>query len=895
MTDGRYPSTSNYASGEILVTDPIHNLPASIVGSNDYMRPYYMGFIPYDDVPKQCLCTRAERTAQGDIIITEEKARNHGWGFVTCTASAGVPQTYAGYVNASGTVTRGLGTGTSRFINQACMARYATTNVITISLAYIVVPEADLDIRDSAAKTRDAGRNVYRAWCPGTGYQMPSVTVPFISTTTLGDGFDKFFRNEAVLNFGDITVDGETINLSCKAEDFPDDNPTWRKKFTANGTNYILFAQLNSYVYPTYGRYRKAADEAATAVSIVPFIEHDCLETNAAVARADGKWITIGNPTTLASMQIDIDYWYGQTADSVYFNAGSVSSGSVGMGKYYVEGNKMSHGSGLDAYWWCDQTGTIPGYGRDGILHGRHICYNRNNGDNVFDIFPMLRPKDIWYAIAPFHKIDTAHQGQSNTNPQNSYTATYSTQIFDNNAPTETRKQDTTANLLPELMTWQVPSADITTDEFNIDDMPAYEPKEDVMDKFTGDNISFNLLGDFGDTHDFITHWVLKDVEVQAFGSYIWKNLLDPSDLNAKKVWQNILIMGASYINTGQLDPSRLLEYIISLRYFPFELYGHSTATASGNVYFGTGMTGVPVSSLAYARKLNSMAIRLDGGMIKLDPNDEFWYKDFRDYVGSSAAIYIPFCGTYEIPISEVQPDSAFHVWYEIDVASGAMTAYVSSIHYDSKHPLGAFYPVLIANGVCGFEVPITSTNANRLNAQIIGDIQRVVGAVTEPIGHAFGKVVSGLTTAMTASGGNSQAVAGAAGDADVGDALGSVSIGLLPTLAGGSAKEAAGNLLGVAADMMTRPAIGMPLLQGGRGWGALASPLTAYLQLRRGRYLYPDKYAHTFGKPEMHKRKVNSIKGYCECANIDTSGLNCTETERQMVKQILETGFYRK
>ena len=889
MTPNKYPDASSYASGEIVTTAPIHNLTAAQVADKDYMAPYYMGYIGYDETPRQCLCTRAERTSDGDIIITEEAPRNHGWGYVTCTATAGVPNVYEGYVNAGGTITRQFSTGTSRFINKAVMSRYATTNVIKINLAYIVVPEADLDSRDSAAKTPNLSTNVYHAWCPGSGYTMPSVTVPFISTDALGDGFDKFFTNEVALDFGNITVDGETINLSCKAEDFPDDNPTWRKKFTANGTTYILFAQLNSFTYPVYGRYRKAADETATAVSIVPFIEHDCLETDTTIAKPDNKWISIGTPTEIASMQINIDWMYGQTADSVHFNTGNVSSVKVGMGKYYVEDNKMSHGSGLDAYWWCDQTQTIPGYGRDGILHGRHICLNRSYGDNIFDIFPLLRPKDIWYAVAPFHKIDTAHQGQSNTNPQNSYTATYSTEIFDNNVPTDVRKQDTSANLEAELMNWQMPSTDIAANEFDIGDMPAYEPTENIMDKYTGDNIAFNL-GGIGETNDYVTFWVMDKGMVNNFGAHLWKNLLDFDAQGdpVAGVWQNIMVAKNTYFDTGSFDPSRVMDYIISLRYYPFELFNKASSTSPNtNIYFGSGKYGVDVVSVPF--KLNNLAIDITGGSIVIPKDADYLYKDFRDYDGSTAIMYLPFCGEYQIPISEIEPLTQFDISYEVDILSGACTAYVKVVHMES----GKSYPVLVANGQCGFDIPLSATNANRLNAQILGDAQRAIGGILEPTKQAFSKIGKDISSAgqLIMGGGYADL------DIDVANYVGAVAGPLagVATEMGLATPKAGMNLVNQAADMVTRPAIGMPLIQGSRGWAALANPLKPYIQLRRARYLYPDNYSHTMAKPECRTRRVNTIKGYAECANIDTSGLQCTETERQMIKRTLETGFYRK
>lgn len=888
MTPDRYQNASSYAGGEVVTTQPIHQLTGFPA---DYMGAYYMGYYNADDVPRQALCTAVSLTADKDILFKTETKRNHGWGFATCTATAGKPNTLVIYPNASNALTRALGSGTSRFINAAVMARYAVTNTITLYMSYIVIPKSDLDSRNCAARTRDTTNNVYVAHCIANPSTMLSVTVPFISTDGLGNGFDKFYRNESSINFGSVSIYGTSFDIEFTASDFADDNPTAQKEVTVNGTDYIIFCQLTYYDYPVYGRY-KQTNNASTAVSIVPFIEHDCIEPSTAIAKSDGKWMTIGPPNTLTSVQIDIEYLYSETADSVYVNSGSVTSNNVCMGDFYVINGIMQHGSGTACYWWCDITQTVPGVNRDGILQGRHICYSRNSSDNVFDIYPMLRPKDIWYAVAPLHKLDTAHQGQSNTSPQNEYTTAYSTEIFENNCPTETRKQDTTANLTPELMTWQLPSTDITENKFNIEDMPVYEPTDNVIDKFTGDSIT-NTVSSIAAPNNYVTHWVMDKNQIDAFGAYIWKNLLefDGGGSPLPGVWENIKIAASNYWGTGTLDPAGVMSFVVGLRFYPFELYTQSTATTHKNIYFGTGRLGVPVIVSENTRILNQISVALSGGIISISGDDAaFLYRDFRDYAGASATMYIPFCGTYQIPISEIEEGAAFSIAYQIDMTTGAMTAYVDAIHGSIE------YPLIIANGMCGFEIPLSASNANRLNAAILGDAQNAIGAILQPIEHAGGKIKTAVIGGMSAGAGDITSASQISGDSmSVGEAMASTTIGPMAAIGGAAGIETSANVLNLASDMLTRPAVGMPLLQGGRGWAALGAPLTPYIQIRRGRYFYPDNYTHTQGKPENRQRQINQVRGYAEAVNVDTTGLTCTETERQMIKRILETGFYRK
>ena len=897
MRPDKYADASSYASGEVVTTVPIHQLTSDVT-AGDYMYPYYMGYYDYDDTPAHALFTKVSLTADKDILFEEETPRNHAWGFVTCTADSGVPRLFEGYVNTSGTVTRVYANqaGTSRFINKACMARYAVTNIIQIFMSWIVVPEADLDSNDSAAKVRDYTKNVYVAACYDNMSSMLSATIPLISTDSLGNGFDKFFTNDAPIDFGNVTIAGQSFNISVTASDFPDDNPTCRKVFTVNGTNYVFFGQLTYYNYPIYGRYRKAADEAATAVSIVPFIEHDNIMGAPLVSKENTKCISIGPPTDfITKVRIDIDYYYGETADSVSVTSGYVGTNGLCLGRFYVKNGIMQHGSGSACYWWCAQTQTIPGLNRDGILQGRHICYSVDSADNKFNIYPMLRPKDIWFATFPNHKLDTAHQGQNNTNPQNSYTATYSTSIFDSNVPTETRKKDTTVNLTPELMNWQLPSADITENDFNIDEMPSYEPTVDTLDKFIGDNITFTN-GNWGNTGNFITNWVLTAAQVSNFGAKIWTDLLefDAQGDPVSGIWENIRIAKQSYWTTGSLDPASLLDMVISLRYYPMNLELVSSNTGCDEcVYFGTGKIGVDVDTAPNkVRKLDTLATQVgwsDNGVMKYDcsikiPTDrDKVYFDWRDFVDATAFLYIPFCGTYQVPIAEIIPGDTLVMRFIVDMTSGALTCNVHSEHS------GKEYPVLIATGTCGFEVPITATNANRLTAAVIGDYQNAIGAIIEPIQGLTNDVMSAMQ--FTGGSGGGGEVAGGSQTYE-GDAL--------STAAGGA------NILSITADtvmtpfnmakgMLTRPAVGIPLLQGAKGWGALSCPQYPYLQIRKGRYVYPSSYSKHVGKPEFITRNVSSVKGYAEAVNVNTSGLPCTLEERQMIKQILETGFYRK
>ena len=51
--------------------------------------------------------------------------------------------------------------------------------------------------------------------------------------------------------------------------------------------------------------------------------------------------------------------------------------------------------------------------------------------------------------------------------------------------------------------------------------------------------------------------------------------------------------------------------------------------------------------------------------------------------------------------------------------------------------------------------------------------------------------------------------------------------------------------------------------------------------------------FTHVYGRPLCKYKKLSSVTGYTKCDNVNTNGLTCSETEKQRIKQLLETGIY--
>lgn len=57
--------------------------------------------------------------------------------------------------------------------------------------------------------------------------------------------------------------------------------------------------------------------------------------------------------------------------------------------------------------------------------------------------------------------------------------------------------------------------------------------------------------------------------------------------------------------------------------------------------------------------------------------------------------------------------------------------------------------------------------------------------------------------------------------------------------------------------------------------------------------YYEPTNYSHIYGYPCNLSMTIGKCNGYTEIDNVDVEGLACTESEKEMLKEILETGFY--
>lgn len=106
--------------------------------------------------------------------------------------------------------------------------------------------------------------------------------------------------------------------------------------------------------------------------------------------------------------------------------------------------------------------------------------------------------------------------------------------------------------------------------------------------------------------------------------------------------------------------------------------------------------------------------------------------------------------------------------------------------------------------------------------------------------------------------------------------------------LLAGNFGGAAQNLIGSIGRHYKQESTGLP--------NALCStlaPTNIYLIIERPRAFVPNNFGHTHGYNCCYNQTIKNLKGYTEIKEIDLSNINCFESERTAIKNILASGFY--
>lgn len=200
--------------------------------------------------------------------------------------------------------------------------------------------------------------------------------------------------------------------------------------------------------------------------------------------------------------------------------------------------------------------------------------------------------------------------------------------------------------------------------------------------------------------------------------------------------------------------------------------------------------------------------------------------------------LYIPFCGIVTLP------DKCMYNTISVDLLSDLFSGGCIAVVKCN----GAI--VAEKSGIIGFDIPLSSLNTAELSHALLNNVLKSVdiGANT---------IISGAT-------------------GNVGGILSGAMTGV-------------NNML----SMYHTANLNYTTIVGNSGSKSeYALPPQCYVKTSTKIAKYPDNYTHTVGKPCYKTKKLSDCNGFTVCDNVDIN-VSATDTEKRMIKQLLETGIY--
>lgn len=251
---------------------------------------------------------------------------------------------------------------------------------------------------------------------------------------------------------------------------------------------------------------------------------------------------------------------------------------------------------------------------------------------------------------------------------------------------------------------------------------------------FEGDNIELPGAPDESVSgvlaSGFLNIYKPTDANLRAFGAALWTNAF-----NVK--WSDIDSVSNLVLNAV----SNPIDFIIGLFMLPIT----PAVGASSGIFLG----GINVNTIS-APRVSSQYVRLDFGTIDISE----LYGNYLDYANSRVSIYLPYVGTADIDVQEINGGSV-HLQYIVDVFTGACVANVQCTKI-TKTPWGMSYAnstVHSYSGNMAIQLPISAGSFDTLTQGLI-NVGLGLGSNTPAIAMTGAKdVVQGFAGDVTTRG----------------------------------------------------------------------------------------------------------------------------------------------
>lgn len=307
----------------------------------------------------------------------------------------------------------------------------------------------------------------------------------------------------------------------------------------------------------------------------------------------------------------------------------------------------------------------------------------------------------------------------------------------------------------------------------------------------------------------FLNIYSPSDTQLKNFGGALWTNAF-----NTK--WYDVDSLANLVLNTIS-DP---INFIIGLFMLPIA----PTTGSSSGIYLG----GINVNTVTAPRITNQFK-KVSFGSIAIDE----LYGNYLDYSNSRLSIYMPYIGTADLDIQEVNGGTV-ELQYTIDCFTGACVANVRCVK-QTKTPWGMTYQnetVHSYSGNVAVQLPISAGSFDTMTQGLI-NIGLGLGS------NSPSMIINGATSALTNIGG----------------------------------------------DATTRGSLSS-------NTGRLCYQ-TPYLMFTRPIESRPASLGHVHGYSAGAGGTLSSFNGYVECSDVNLSGVTATDTELDMIKSLLSEGVY--
>lgn len=477
----------------------------------------------------------------------------------------------------------------------------------------------------------------------------------------------------------------------------------------------------------------------------------------------------------------------------------------------------------------------------NGVLYNNNIMAYRRivSGNNRTYFVALLSPKDIITAISLFYRVYYNAEDISANPTISSYVEnlSWATDVNESNEFLGVLKTGNVTNseFRNGLRTWQY--TNIQYNDFTEDDIPEYEPEpgDDEPTTSGGDDHVPRRGFSIGGTGGFVTQYALSYSQLHEFANMLWAQFGDADFIS------NI---GTTFLNDYSIKPSDILNYIVSMRVYPFNLADSVsyTDTQSNNIFIGRGVFPY-ILTTGSTHVIADTCETFDGGYCDVP----HYYNDFRDYEpASSIEVYVPYCGSVSVAPSEVV-GKRLRLTYGVDYSTGALSATLWVIS-DTN------YTLAVLSGHVAASIQMSASNE-------MDGLLRLTSIAT-----TIGK-------AMLSD-----------------DKIDASKIR-------DSAKNVAKatNALEMTSDLVNSVSSGLPVHSIGNtnGFSNFATPPRACITISYHKYKNPQNFAHVYGYKCNRRETLGDLDGYTKCKNVDVSGFTCHEDERNEIKALLESGVY--